>query len=104
MRAVARQRCGACVDDQLGHESFCLNSGRIGGARRGRAARLRRAALRVMSRCVAEASGVRTLAHKQAKALPSSRHKASTHISLQQNDECHSSRRQTPSLRLAIAY
>ena len=35
MRAVARAALCACVDDQLWHESLCLNSGRIGGAARG---------------------------------------------------------------------
>ena len=35
MRAVARTALCAGVDDQLWHESLCLNSGRIGGAARG---------------------------------------------------------------------
>ena len=42
MRAVARAALSpASTTSFLGHESFCLNSGRIGGAARGRVARAR---------------------------------------------------------------
>ena len=65
MRVVARAALCACVTTtSFWHESFCLNSGRIGGAARGRVARARSCrALGVCKRPASHgASGVRTLA------------------------------------------
>ena len=80
MRVVSRAALCACVDASFWHESLCLNSGRIGGAARGRVARAPPCrALGVCKRGASHrASGVRTLASKACHSLPSSRHKAST--------------------------
>ena len=73
MRAVgwAALWC-ACVDDQFGMESLCLNSGRIGGAARGRVSRVPPCqALGVCKRAASHgASGVRTLAFSSLQAKP----------------------------------
>ena len=97
MRAVSRAALSPALCMPLcvaKNESFCLNSGRIEGAARGRVARARSCpALGVCKRAGSHrASGVRALASNQASlGQPSSRHKASTPTSSE--DVCHSRQR-----------
>ena len=96
MRAVARAALCACVDDQLLHESLCLNSGRIGGAARGGVSRARSCrALGVRKRAASHrASDVRTLAFSSLQAKPAIFGAQSTTFVCGKNeDACHSSRR-----------
>ena len=85
MRAVSRAALCAGVDELGQNESFCLNSGRIGGAARGRVARARPwRAMGVCRRAASHgASGVWALAISKPKPAVFTAQSQHSHIRLQ---------------------